>query len=271
MRCTSGDNGSADSVNDGLAHADFPASAPHALGCGGTTLNSHDSTIVAETVWSTGSSATGGGISDVFDMPQWQTGAGVPPSGNANHRVGRGVPDVSGDADPSSGYRIVVGGAWQTIGGTSAVAPLWSGLAALLNESRGTSVGFLQPFLYTPAVRQSCFRDIIQGNNGAYTAHSGWDACTGLGSPNGQQLRSALSIGLGDHFYTTSTTERDTAVAQYGYLSAGIAGYAIAVPALVPLYRVVSDHHFSGGARRRDASVRVSLRRHRSVGEPVAG
>jgi kumamolisin len=252
----SGDNGSSDSVNDGQAHADFPASAPHALGCGGTTLDVSGATINRETVWNNGPSATGGGVSDVFDPPSYQTGVGVPPSVNPTHRVGRGVPDVSGDADPASGYTIVVGGNWMTIGGTSAVAPLWSGLASLMNQSLGTSVGFLQPFLYTPSVRQTCFRDVIVGNNGAYQAAAGWDACTGLGSPNGQQLLSAFSIGLGDHFYTVSSAERDAAVNQYGYLSAGNAGYVPATPTSVPLYRLTSDHHFyTTSLSERDAAV----------------
>jgi kumamolisin len=252
-----GDNGSADSVGDGQAHADFPASAPHALACGGTRLDASGSTIDAETVWNTGGSATGGGISDVFDLPAWQSGVGVPPSANANRRVGRGVPDVSGDADPSSGYAIVVGGSGMTIGGTSAVAPLWSALAALLNQSIGTSVGFMHPFLYTPTVRQTCFRDITSGGNGAYQAQVGWDACTGLGSPNGQQLRAAMAIGLGDHFYTSSTAERDAAIAQYGYISAGVAGYVAAAPSLVPLYRLTSSHHFyTTSLAERDNAVR---------------
>lgn len=254
--CASGDNGSSDRAPDGLAHADFPASTPHALACGGTTLDSNGASITSETVWNSGG-ASGGGISDVFGLPAWQTGVGVPPSANPSRRIGRGVPDVSGDADPGSGYQIVVGGNWQAIGGTSAVAPLWSGLAALLNQSLGTRVGLLHPFIYTAAVRRSCFRDIVSGNNGAYQAAVGWDACTGLGSPNGQQLRTALAIGLGDHFYTTSTTERDSAISQYGYLESGVAGYVVSQPATVPLYRLVSNHHFyTTSLSERDAAIR---------------
>jgi kumamolisin len=252
----SGDNGSADATRDGLAHADFPASAPHALGCGGTTLDASGTTINSEIVWNSGGGATGGGVSDVFDLPAYQTGVGVPPSANPNRHVGRGVPDVSGDADPASGYQIVVGGNWMSIGGTSAVAPLWSGLTALMNQSLGTSVGFLQPFVYTPTVRRTCFRDITSGNNGAYRAAAGWDPCTGLGSPSGQQLLSAFSIGLGDHFYTVSSSERDAAVNQYGYLSAGVAGYVAAATSTVPLYRLASDHHFyTTSLTERDAAV----------------
>jgi kumamolisin len=104
---------------------------------------------------------------------------------------GRGVPDVSGDADPATGYSILVDGAQQTVGGTSAVAPLWAGMTALLNQSLGKSVGFLQPQLYA-ASAQSGFHDITQGTNGAYQAGPGWDPCTGLGSPNGTALLQAL-------------------------------------------------------------------------------
>jgi kumamolisin len=190
----SGDNGSGDGVGDGRAHADFPSSSPHVLGCGGTRLQSGG----AETVWNDGTSggATGGGVSDTFDLPDWQTSAGVPPSVNAGGRIGRGVPDVSGDADPQTGYRILVDGRHLTIGGTSAVAPLWAALVALLNEQRGAAVGFLNPLLYESG--DGALRDITSGDNDlgdapAYTAGPGWDACTGLGSPDGAALSRLLA------------------------------------------------------------------------------
>ncbi|MGH8987680.1 MAG: S53 family peptidase [Acidimicrobiales bacterium] len=188
-----GDNGSTDGASDGLQHVDFPASAPHALGCGGTHLEVSSGQVVTETVWNDGpgQGATGGGVSDVFSLPSYQQGAAVPPSANPGARVGRGVPDVSGDADPDSGYTIRVDGETIPIGGTSAVAPLWAGLIALLNEGLGRPVGFLQPFLYS-ATGHLALRDIVQGTNGAYSAHPGWDACTGLGSPNGAALLAAL-------------------------------------------------------------------------------
>ena len=86
----SGDNGSSDAVTDGLAHVDFPASSPYALACGGTRLETANNSAPTETVWNeSANSATGGGISDVFDLPAWQANAKVPPSVNANHRVGR--------------------------------------------------------------------------------------------------------------------------------------------------------------------------------------
>ena len=190
----SGDNGSGDGVGDGRAHADFPASSPHVLGCGGTRLE----TGGPETVWNDGTNggATGGGVSDTFGLPDWQSSAGVPPSANPGRRVGRGVPDVSGNADPQTGYSVLVDGRQTTIGGTSAVAPLWAALVALLNEQRGRPIGFLNNVLYRSG--DGALRDVTSGNNDlgdapAYTAGPGWDACTGLGSPNGTALSELLA------------------------------------------------------------------------------
>jgi kumamolisin len=186
-----GDNGSSDGLSDGLAHVDFPASSPNVLACGGTRLTANGSSISSETVWNDGSGggATGGGISDVFPVPVWQQNAGVPPSANAGAHVGRGVPDVSGDADPETGYAIRVDGSDIVVGGTSAVAPLWAALIARLNEAAQAPLGFINPRLYaSPA----SLRDITSGNNGAYAAGPGWDACTGLGSPDGAKLAALL-------------------------------------------------------------------------------
>lgn len=191
-----GDNGSSDAVTDGLAHVDFPASSPYALACGGTRLATANNAAPTETVWNDGTnSATGGGISDVFDLPTWQANAKVPPSVNANHRIGRGVPDVTGDADPQTGYSVYVDGQSAVFGGTSAVAPLWAGLIALINQQRGLSVGYLNPILYqnyAQLVQANALHDITSGNNGAYSAGPGWDACSGVGSPDGTKLRDAL-------------------------------------------------------------------------------
>jgi kumamolisin len=189
-----GDDGSTDGETDGAQHVDFPASSPHVLACGGTTLIAAGSTIASETVWNDGASggATGGGISDVFALPSWQASANVPPSVNAGAHVGRGLPDVCADADPQSGYDVVVDGERTVFGGTSAVAPLWAGLIARLNQLRGKPLGFINPTLYA---NPSALRDITSGNNGAYSARAGWDACTGLGSPNGAALQTALKEG----------------------------------------------------------------------------
>ena len=187
----SGDNGSADGVAPSgtrTAHVDFPASSPHALACGGTQLTASGTAITDEVVWQGDS---GGGVSDVFGLPDYQSNAHVPASANGDGRIGRGVPDVAGDADPNTGYQVRVDGTDTVIGGTSAVAPLWAGLIALLNEQLGQRVGFLNPILYGH-LSGDC-NDITSGSNGAYQAGPGWDPCTGLGSPNGGALLKGLS------------------------------------------------------------------------------
>jgi kumamolisin len=192
--CASGDNGSADGVSDGKAHVDFPASSPFALGCGGTKLTVSGTSISSEVVWNENakSSATGGGVSGFFALPAYQKNAKVPVVAGAS-KAGRGVPDVAGDADPNSGYRVRVDGQSLVIGGTSAVAPLWAGLIALMNQKLGKPVGYLNPLLYGSVVGKGAFRDIVSGNNGSYSAATGWDPCTGLGSPIGSKLLKALS------------------------------------------------------------------------------
>ncbi|MGD0214768.1 MAG: S53 family peptidase [Terriglobales bacterium] len=188
-----GDNGSSDGVNDGNNHVDFPASDPFVLGCGGTTLQASNDQIISETVWDDlpNGGATGGGVSNVFPLPTWQEGFNVPsPTVQGG---GRGVPDVSGDADPNTGYNVLVDGDSVVEGGTSAVAPLWAALVARVNQQMGKPIGFLNPLIYKQAVEASGFHDITQGNNGAFSAAKGWDPCTGLGSPDGVSLEAALT------------------------------------------------------------------------------
>ena len=193
VTAAAGDDGSADRETDGNAHVDFPASSPHVLGCGGTRLQADPAggTVTSETVWNNGAGngATGGGVSDVFALPAWQQSAGVPSS--AGGGTGRGVPDVSAVADPETGYQIRVDGNDIVIGGTSAVAPLWAALVARLSQLTGQPLGLLQPTLYagvSAGVVAPGFRDVTDGDNGAYTAGPGWDACTGLGVPDGAAL-----------------------------------------------------------------------------------
>ncbi|MGH3247995.1 MAG: S53 family peptidase, partial [Trebonia sp.] len=197
-----GDGGSSDdSTSRSGVHCDFPASSPNALACGGTRLagNPASSAITSEVVWNelaSNEGATGGGISDVFPLPSYQASAGVPASAASGGGTGRGLPDVAGNADPVTGYLVVVDGQREPIGGTSAVAPLWAGLVARLAQATGKRFGLLQPMLYAGAsagVAAPGFRDIVSGNNGAYQAGPGWDACTGLGSPNGAALLTLLS------------------------------------------------------------------------------
>lgn len=187
-----GDSGFTDGASDGEAHVDFPASSPYVLACGGTKLDASATAISSEVVWNEAAAnegATGGGVSVEFALPAWQQQAKVPKA--ANGFAGRGVPDVAGDADPLTGYQIRVDGKDQVIGGTSAVAPLWAALVARLNQSLGGTLGDAHAMLYQ--LGEQAFRDITQGNNGQYKAGKGWDACTGLGSPNGQALLQALA------------------------------------------------------------------------------
>jgi kumamolisin len=206
--CASGDDGSQDQLDDGHAHVDFPAGSPYVLACGGTTLQLSGDAITGEVVWNEGTraeggGATGGGVSEMNALPAWQEGI-VPVSVNPTHLRGRGVPDVAGNADGRTGYTILVDGeVTPGVGGTSAVAPLWAGLIARVNQEVGKPVGFINPLLYQARVG-SALRDITVGTNdptggviGAYTANSGWDACTGWGSPDGARLLTALTTMTG--------------------------------------------------------------------------
>lgn len=188
VTAAAGDNGSGDNDTSGsAAHVDFPASSPHVLGCGGTTLRASNGVVQSETVWNDGGSggSTGGGVSDAFPVPTWQTAAGVPKT--ASGGVGRGAPDVAANADPQTGYQVYVDGSATVIGGTSAVAPLWAGLVARIAQQTGKRLGLLQPTLYesvAPGKPVPALRDITSGSNGAYSAGPGWDPCTGLGVPD---------------------------------------------------------------------------------------
>ena len=214
--CSAGDDGSPDlplkddqgqPLRDGKPHVDFPASSAFALACGGTTLTATNGAIANEVVWNEGdpkgpnqpSGSTGGGVSNVFAIPAYQANSKVPKSPNGF--AGRGVPDVSGNADSATGYLIKLANVPKLVpvGGTSAVAPLWAGLLTLINQRLATlgknSVGLLHPVLYqTPAA----FHDITDGNNDidrtlhVYSAGPAWDACTGLGTPDGTQVMKAL-------------------------------------------------------------------------------
>ena len=126
-----GDDGSTDGVTDGLNHVDFPASSPNVLACGGTQLVASGNTSPAKpcgTNWQTMKAQPEAASATSFPLPSWQNGAGVPPSANPSQNVGRGVPDVAGDADPTTGYVTLVDGNPDVIGGTSAVAPLWAAI-----------------------------------------------------------------------------------------------------------------------------------------------
>jgi kumamolisin len=182
-------------LTDGAAHVLFPASSPLVLACGGTQvkLSADKKTIQSEVVWNEAFSGTGGGISDVFEMPDYQQAASLPNSVNAGQR-GRGVPDVSAVAAQDPGYKIVVGGQTIVKDGTSAATPLWAAMIALANAKRGRPLGYMNSFLYANSL--AC-RQILAGNNRAdgvgYDAGPGWNACTGWGVPKGSETINSLT------------------------------------------------------------------------------
>jgi kumamolisin len=192
-----GDNGSADARLDGRQHADHPASAPHAVGCGGTRLVAEGGRRVSEETWNelgVAQGATGGGVSSHFPVPRFQESAGIRPICANDGAPGRGVPDVAANADPLTGYVIHHRGADRIVGGTSAVAPLWTALLAAVSAATGHRLGNVLPALY--GARRAGFTDIVAGDNGAYATGPGWDAATGLGVPSGRNLCAALKTSL---------------------------------------------------------------------------
>jgi kumamolisin len=208
----SGDNGAQARATDGLAHVWYPATDPWALGCGGTTIGNVSGANCDEWAWNdffsiggfSGTGASGGGVSDYFPVPWYQSDTNIPVSVKDGHR-GRGVPDVSANASPNSGYPFILGGAPSSFptNGTSASTPLWAGLIAVLNAALGQNVGFMNPVIY--ALSGTGFRDILPEPGAAdnsfagvtgYPVTPGWDAVTGWGSPRGVQLLNALK-----HFY----------------------------------------------------------------------
>lgn len=186
----SGDSGSSDGIPWGGNHVDFPAASPYAIGCGGTQLNSANGQKTTETTWNDMANkggSGGGGVSKVFPLPDYQAGANVPQATKPGG--GRGVPDVAGDAAPSTGYQVLVDGQEGQFGGTSAVAPLWAALTARLGQAVGAPLPFLNPVFYA---HPDAFNDVTQGTNGSFSAGPGWDPVTGLGSPDGEKLLAAL-------------------------------------------------------------------------------
>lgn len=195
-----GDYGSSDAQPDKEPHVRYPASSPYVVGCGGTTLTMQDG-VRTEIVWNDADpdcgGATGGGVSAFFERPRWQRGVVVPRAGNGLE--GRGVPDVAAHANICTGYRLYMSTIpdWVS-GGTSAVAPLWAGLIARINQRLAAlygddmTVGYLTPWLYSGAGASPAFHDVTVGSNGAYTAGVGWDPCTGWGTPDGTALMNAL-------------------------------------------------------------------------------
>jgi kumamolisin len=197
---TAGDDLAWEHMGGQKVFVNYPASSPYVLGCGGTriTLDPARAAIVNEVVWNDrGLRGTGGGISAEYNVPAFQLGTRLPVSLN-DSKLGRGVPDVAAAAAPINGYRIFLGGVEMIASGTSAVAPLWGAFIALLNAERGQALGFVNPYFYQAP---NLLKPITSGDNIdavsglGYTAgpDPGWNACTGLGSPNGAAIIAALT------------------------------------------------------------------------------
>ncbi len=207
----SGDTGTNDRVHT-TASVFWPASDPWVTACGGTILTNVVGPSFNEGTWQDENGATGGGVSDLFPLPDWQAGANIPPSVNPGNRRGRGVPDVAGNASPFSGYSIIVYGTRRfSFAGTSSVAPLYAALVAMINKVAREPIGYLNPRLYALATSpgQTVFRDVADDKTNAfsttfptigYPSGPGWDACTGWGRIDGSALLDALVTNPDDPF-----------------------------------------------------------------------
>jgi kumamolisin len=198
----SGDDGAIDAAPSKTFQVDYPATDPYVTGTGGTRLTINNGQLGSEVAWNNGKGrgSGGGGISP-DEVPDYQKGVQMPPNANNTGVLGRGVPDVAGNADPVTGYKIRVGGSETVMGGTSAVAPLYAALAVRLNEGLGDGkqVGFMNPFLYKNGLAGTApfFNDVTSGNNNGYNTGPGWDAVTGWGSLNGEKLLAAYKADSG--------------------------------------------------------------------------
>jgi kumamolisin len=201
----------------------YPAASPLVLACGGTKLIADEDRIQDETVWNQMAQlwniesqdgsvayrgfgmASGGGVSRLNPLPSYQVGFDVPQALTMTTRdtvlqplqryPGRGIPDIAASADMLHGYDIFFADRWGTGGATSAASPVLAGLFIRLNQMLGRRLGFISPLLYElHREKRNLFRTTEQGNNGGYEARPGqvWNACTGLGSPIGNNILAAL-------------------------------------------------------------------------------
>ncbi len=184
----SGDNDASDGVGT-AANVDLPSSCPSVVGCGGTTKTELNEVVWNNSPGNPSGQGTGGGFSDAFPRPSWQIGA---PSDirDPTGPTMRMVPDVAANADPKTGYNLIVHDVEDAFGGTSAVAPLYSGLFAAF----GAKLGFVTDRLWS---HPACFVDVLQGENGLYFAGPGPDPCTGLGVPIGTALAALFANASG--------------------------------------------------------------------------
>ena len=183
----SGDNGPTDGVKDGKPHIDFPASSQWVLAVGGTMLEADGTNIRSEVAWNSladNQGATGRGFSSVFPVPVWQKGT------SQLQKSGRSIPDVSINADPLTGYQALIDGEAAVFGGSSAAAPLWAGLIALINQGLGKNVGHFNPVLYTTIGSTDAFNPVPRGQG--IQSKPGWTPQTGWGTPDGKKLLAVL-------------------------------------------------------------------------------
>jgi subtilase family serine protease len=204
----SGDHGATDATDQGgkvlakVPTTSFANDSPWVTSVGGTTLT-RVGTTTNERVWDTpGDGAGGGGYSQFFKEPSYQQTLPSSVQGQLNNR--RGVPDVAAAADPGTALAYYVSDHWQMIGGTSASTPLWAGIIAVANQMAGHPLGFINPGLYKVAMSNKYnqdFHDITVGDNSSNgvqgaPAVTGWDASSGLGSPNVANLLPDLIAAL---------------------------------------------------------------------------
>lgn len=196
--------GAAIPAPDGHAHVQYPASSPWVLACGGTELVTMNHKHY-EAVWnnsSIGGGAGGGGVSNVFPRPAYQLQAGIDIKSINDGKSMRVVPDVAGLAADGD-WVIAEGGKSTPIGGTSAVAPLWASLIALVNEQRAAAgkvrLGFINKRLYELGAK-GLMSDVLLGNNRSgphypgYDATPGFDACTGWGTPTAELAKALFEL-----------------------------------------------------------------------------
>ncbi|HTI98743.1 MAG TPA: protease pro-enzyme activation domain-containing protein [Dongiaceae bacterium] len=200
-----------------------PSASPNITQVGGTTLSTTGpgGKWASETVWNWGGGVgSSGGVSDYFSIPDWQQGIDM--GANGGSTTGRNVPDVALTGD--NVFIFAYNGQYGVLGGTSCAAPLWGGLMALINQEAAANgfapVGFINPSLYNNIGRTTnyaaCFHDIKTGNNFSpdsptkYRAVSGYDLCTGWGTPAGTNLIEVLSLPELRNGFLTLTVSPDS-------------------------------------------------------------